>query len=72
VSGTERVAKPDPAIYELLADRFGLDPARTAFVDDRVVNVEAATACGFHGIHFTGADRLRSELRALGLPLSGT
>jgi HAD superfamily hydrolase (TIGR01509 family) len=72
VSGTEGVAKPDHAIYRLLAERFALDPARTAFVDDRAENASAATACGFHGIHFTGAEALREELRVLGFPLSGT
>ncbi|MHB9881048.1 HAD family hydrolase [Pacificimonas sp. ICDLI1SI03] len=47
VSGTERLAKPDPAIYRLAMDRFGVTPARTLFIDDRGENVEAARALGF-------------------------
>ena len=70
VSGTERLAKPDPAIFRLLADRFDLDPARTAFVDDVPRNAAAAHDCGFHGLVFNDAARLRTDLRALGLPLS--
>jgi 2-haloacid dehalogenase len=62
VSGQERVIKPDPAIYRILVERHGVDPATTAFVDDRVENVEAATALGFRGIHFTDASSLRRSL----------
>jgi len=62
VSGQEGVIKPDPAIYRILVDRHGVDPATAAFVDDRLENVEAATALGFHGIHFTDAATLRAEL----------
>jgi 2-haloacid dehalogenase len=62
VSGHERVIKPDPAIYQVLVDRHGAEPSTTAFVDDRIENVEAATALGFRGIHFTDAAALRAEL----------
>jgi 2-haloacid dehalogenase len=62
ISGQERIVKPDVAIYRLLVDRFGLDPATTAFVDDRIENVAAADALGFVGIQFTDADALRRVL----------
>lgn len=61
-SGREGVVKPDPAIYRLLVDRHGVDPATTAFVDDRLENVEGAAALGFHAVHFTDADALRTAL----------
>ena len=38
--------KPDPKIYELLISRYGLDPARSVFIDDMPVNTEAARAAG--------------------------
>lgn len=60
-SGREGVAKPDPAIYRLLVDRHGLDPATTAFVDDRQENVDAAAAVGFRAVRFTDASTLRSS-----------
>lgn len=62
VSGDERVVKPDPAIYRVLIDRFAVDPASTAFVDDRAENVESARALGFDAVHFTDADALRARL----------
>ena len=67
VSGEERLAKPDPAIFRLALERFDLDPAGCVFVDDAPANVAAATALGLTGLHFTGADRLRADLEQLGL-----
>lgn len=62
VSGRVRLAKPDPAIFELLISRFDLDPSRTLFVDDSEANVAAARGVGLHAHHFTGAEPLRAEL----------
>lgn len=62
VSGEEKLVKPDPALYRVLIDRFGVEPQRTAFVDDRIENVETARALGFHGVLFTDADALRARL----------
>lgn len=67
VSGEVEVAKPDPAIYELLVATHGVRPEDAVFVDDLEANVEAARALGFHGIHFQGAEPLREELERLGL-----
>lgn len=69
VSGEVGLAKPDPAIYELLVERYGLDPARTVFTDDSPANVRAAAETGLVALHFTDAARLRTELRELGLPV---
>ena len=69
VSGTEGMAKPDPAIYRLAVERAGLPAQRLAFVDDSPVNVAAAREAGLHAIRFTEADRLRVDLRDLGLPV---
>ncbi|MDF1791891.1 MAG: HAD family phosphatase [Thalassobaculaceae bacterium] len=54
VSGEEGVIKPDPAIFEILIARAGLDPKRTAFIDDSAANIETATSLGFVTHHFTG------------------
>ena len=62
ISGDEGIIKPDPAIYELLLDRFSLTARRTVFIDDRVENIQAARAAGLVGIHFHSAPQLRSEL----------
>jgi 2-haloacid dehalogenase len=64
VSGEERMVKPDPAIFRLLADRFGLDPAVTLYVDDTPGNVQAAGRLGFDAVQFTSPEQLRRELVA--------
>jgi 2-haloacid dehalogenase len=69
VSGSERVAKPDPAIYEIAVSRTGLSAEELVFVDDKEANVVAAIECGLDGILFTGADDLRHQLRDRGLPV---
>ena len=67
VSGAVKLLKPDPAIYYLALDRFGLKPADALFVDDREINVEGARAVGMAAHLFTGADGLRARLEAEGL-----
>jgi 2-haloacid dehalogenase len=62
ISGKVGLAKPDPAIFRLFVDRFGLDPRTTVYIDDSPVNVGAAEALGMIGITFTNADALRVEL----------
>jgi 2-haloacid dehalogenase len=69
VSGTERIAKPDPRIYQIAVSRTGLPASALVFVDDKQVNVEAAIQLGLDGIVFTGAQRLREQLRERGLPV---
>jgi 2-haloacid dehalogenase len=67
VSGEERVAKPDPRIFRLLAERYDVDPARAVYIDDNERNVRAAAAVGFAAIHYNAPGRLRGELVARGV-----
>jgi 2-haloacid dehalogenase len=52
ISAEHGLLKPDPAIYDLATARFGLEPARTLFIDDRAENVETAADLGFATHHF--------------------
>lgn len=69
VSGVEGLAKPDPRVFALAAERYGLDPACTVFVDDSPVNVAAAAGLGYDALVFTGAGDLRRDLAARGVPV---
>ncbi len=69
VSGSEGLAKPDPAIYRLAATRIGLPLERLVFIDDRQVNVDAARSLGMTGVLFVDAERLGADLRRAGLPV---
>jgi 2-haloacid dehalogenase len=67
VSGFEGVAKPDPAIFELLLDRFDLDRGATVLIDDSPANVRAARSIGLQAIEFESPGRLRAWLEGAGL-----
>ena len=56
VSCEEGTVKPEPRIYRILLDRYGLDPAQTLFIDDRVANIAAAREAGIDGFLFDPHD----------------
>jgi putative hydrolase of the HAD superfamily len=59
--------KPDPRIYSLALQKFGLVPEHTVFVDDIVANVDSARALGIHAIHYESVEQVRRELTKLGV-----
>lgn len=46
-----KIRKPDAAAYELVLNENKLLPAETVFIDDALINVEAANKVGIRGIH---------------------
>ncbi|GHC71605.1 HAD family hydrolase [Limoniibacter endophyticus] len=67
VSGDVKLIKPDVAIYEHHARSFGLDPAKTFFVDDSAANVEGARQAGWKAALFTDANKLKKDLAEYGV-----
>jgi 2-haloacid dehalogenase len=67
ISGAVGIIKPDPRIFELLLQRFAIDPQRAVYIDDVAANVDAARPFGIHAIHFATPASLRAELAGLGL-----
>ncbi|MBX2926710.1 MAG: HAD family phosphatase [Saprospiraceae bacterium] len=67
VSGEEKLKKPDPVIYRLLIERYGIEPARALFIDDNAENVESARNVGLQAVQFTSAGQLREELKSAGI-----
>jgi 2-haloacid dehalogenase len=63
VSGAEGLVKPDPRLFHVLLDRYGLKAEECTFVDDNPDNVAAARALGMEGIVFHGAGDLRKQLK---------
>jgi putative hydrolase of the HAD superfamily len=68
-SAEVQMAKPEPGIYRLAAERLGLPPADCVFVDDVERNVAAARAVGMEGVVFRidEDDSLEEQLAALGV-----
>jgi 2-haloacid dehalogenase len=62
VSGTEKVKKPDPKIYEILLSRYDIQPETAIFIDDVPGNVAAARERGINAVQFFSPDQLRQTL----------
>ena len=70
ISGDVGLHKPEPAIYELGAERIGLPPAACIFVDDLRENVAGAEAVGMTAVlHRDPAETIAELERALGMQL---
>lgn len=67
VSGEVGLIKPDPGIYDLHAESFGLDPAATIFIDDSPKNVEGAKQAGWQAVLFQNAKALEEDLERFGI-----
>jgi 2-haloacid dehalogenase len=67
VSGELKIKKPDPRIYRHLFEMHSVDPKQSVYVDDVLMNVDAARAFGAHGIHFQNPQQLADELKKKGL-----
>jgi putative hydrolase of the HAD superfamily len=61
-SGDVQLGKPDPAIFTLLARRYGLTPSNTLFIDDARVNVQAAQGLGWHAIECAKPEALPEQM----------
>lgn len=64
-SSRVKLVKPDPAIFHLATERFGIEPAQTVFIDDVAQNVEMARSLGWQAIQFRSAAQVEAELEPL-------
>ena len=69
LSCEERVLKPNEKIYNILLERYNLDPHNTIFFDDLAENIWGAARCGINGFVveneselLTYLDKLREEM----------
>jgi putative hydrolase of the HAD superfamily len=70
ISGEIGIRKPTPRMYELGAERIGLEPSACVFVDDLPFNLEPAAELGMATVHHTSSERTVEELeRLLGITL---
>jgi len=67
VSGHEKTRKPFPEFYQILLDRYKIDPAKSIFIDDVPRNILGGQAVGIAGVHFQSPSQLKLELRKLGV-----
>ncbi len=70
ISGEVGIRKPAPEMYQLGADRIGLEPSACVFVDDLPFNLGPAAELGMATVHHTNSVDTIAELeRLLGVPL---
>lgn len=62
LSFKEGIIKPDKAIYQLLCDRYHINPKEAVFLDDNAANIEAAKEFGLNTIHFKNYQQAKKEL----------
>ena len=67
ISADYRVAKPQARIYEILCQRYALQPGECLFTDDVPQNVQAAQAAGWQAVPFTTPDAYRAFLCRQGI-----
>jgi len=67
VSGMEMTRKPFADFYQILFDRYEIDPTTAIFIDDNAKNIVGSEAVGMRAIHFKNPRQLREELEQLGL-----
>lgn len=64
------IRKPSPDFYLHAVDYLNIDPGNCIFIDDRMVNIEAALSVGMVGLHFKNAEALKNDLCSLGVELA--
>jgi 2-haloacid dehalogenase len=68
VSGEEKTRKPFLRMYEILIERFGINPSTSVYIDDNARNLKPAADLGMATIHFHDPVQFRKELGKLGVP----
>jgi len=70
ISAHVKLLKPQPEIYHLACEKFGMVPEECLFIDDNPSNCEAAVSCGWDAVIFhDDVSLLRRQLRARGIPV---
>lgn len=66
-SGTERMLKPEPEIFRLFLDRYGVKAQDCIFIDDSAANIATAKGLGFGTVHYGLGTDARSAFAQQGL-----
>ena len=65
ISAEVGAMKPDPKIFQVALDEFGVSPKEAVFVDDFLVNIEGCEKAGMKGIHFKDPQSAMQQLKKL-------
>lgn len=59
--------KPHPVIYKKALKYFKAKPKETIYIDDRANLIEKAAGLGIKSLHFIAVEKLKKDLRSLGI-----
>jgi len=65
VSGAEGMRKPDAQFYQLLLNRYAVNPSEALFIDDNYRNILAAKEMGIESVHFASVEGLKAKFSQL-------
>jgi len=65
ISAEVGLVKPDPRIFQLALERLGVQPEEAVFIDDMLVNVEAANQQGWAAIQFLDTKQTLVDLQSI-------
>jgi HAD superfamily hydrolase (TIGR01509 family) len=65
ISAEVGAAKPEPKIYQVALEQFGVSPNEAVFVDDFYINIEGCEKVGIKGIHFKDAESTLAQLKEI-------
>lgn len=65
LSGDVGVIKPDPAIYEIIAEKLGVTPQECVMIDDIARNVDGAVAAGMQGVLYESTQQVIHDVTAI-------
>ncbi len=63
VSGVEKSRKPLPEFFQILFDRYQVNPSSSLFIDDNLANIDGAKRLGLNTISFKDPEQLMADLR---------
>lgn len=69
VSGKVKMRKPNDDIFQLILNRFNINPKTTVFIDDNLENTIASERNGLQTIHLKPSSNLKSELTNIGIEI---
>ena len=65
ISAEVGAVKPEPKIFQIALEHFGVKPKEAVFVDDFYINIEGCEKVGMKGIHFKDVESTLKQLKQL-------
>ena len=65
ISAEVGAAKPEPKIFQIALEQFGVRPNEAVFIDDFLINIEGCEKVGMQGIHFKDPESALKQLKKL-------